>query len=493
MAVTERVDVAIIGAGIMSATFGTLIRLLQPDWTIAVYERLPEVGLESSEPWNNAGTGHAGLCELNYSPRGPDGTVDISKAMEVNEKFQVSRQFWAWAVEHSILGEPGGFITAVDHFSFVEGAENVKYLRRRYDTLAPHPLFADLSFSADPGLLADRLPLLAAGRNSPAETAISWSTAGTDVDFGQLTRGLFEFLCRTTPIHLDCEVTSLFRADPGWRLDLEDRRTKRRSTVDARFVFVGAGGHSLSLLRRARVREVRHVGGFPVSGQFLRCTNPEVVNSHHAKVFGLPAPGAPPMSARHLDTRIIDGRRHLEFGAYSGWSPRFLKYGSALDFPRSVGVGNLVPLARVAMDNRPLLRFLIEDATQPMRGRLRALREFAPGIQPGDWELITAGQRVQSVLSDGWLRSGTLEFGTSVAATADGSLTGFLGTLPGASGAVSAVLALLDRCFPAQRARWASEIRRMIPAYGRSLNSDPALCEEISAWTNSVLRLRAPA
>ncbi|MVU82405.1 malate dehydrogenase (quinone) [Nocardia sp. ET3-3] len=490
---TEHVDVAIIGAGIMGATFGAIVRMVQPDWSIAVYERLNDVAQESSGSWNNAGTGHAGLCELNYSPQRADGSIDIAKAIEVNEKFQVSRQFWAYAVEHSMLREPGRFINAVDHFSFVEGAENVKYLRRRYDTLAPNPLFADLRYSADPDVLADRLPLMAADRGAAAETAVSWSGAGTDVDFGELTRQLLEFLGRTAPIHLGCEVTSLARADPGWRLSLRDRRSGRRSTVQARFVFVGAGGRTLSLLRNARVRAVRHVGGFPVSAQFLRCTDPDVVRAHDAKVFGLPAPGAPPMAARHLDTRIVNGKRELQFGAYSGWSPRFLQHGSALDFPRSVGPGNAIPLLRVAIENRPLLRFLIEDVTQSMRGRLRALRAFAPGTEADDWESITAGQRVQSVLSDGGLRSGALEFGTSVATADDGSLAGFLGTLPGASGAVSAVLDLLGRCFPDKQAQWEPVIRRMIPSHGRALNSDPVLCGEVSAWTGSALGLRPPA
>jgi malate dehydrogenase (quinone) len=126
-------DVVMVGAGVMSATVATLLTVLDPSCTVEIFERLDHVAGESSDARNNAGTGHAALCELNYTPeRG--GTVDITKAVKVMECFEVSKQLWAWLVAQGSLD--AGFITSVPHVSFVTGAADVDFLRRRHAALS---------------------------------------------------------------------------------------------------------------------------------------------------------------------------------------------------------------------------------------------------------------------------------------------------------------------------------------------------------------------
>src|SRR5215211_1979867 len=149
----------------MSATLGALLRLLEPDWSITLVERLDAAAAESSGPWNNAGTGHSALCELNYTPAGPDGRVDPAKAVTINEQFQVSRQFWSHLVRDGMTGSPKEFITPVPHLSFVTGEEGRAYMRARHTALAAQPLFDGLEYTENPADLAEWLPLMMAGRD----------------------------------------------------------------------------------------------------------------------------------------------------------------------------------------------------------------------------------------------------------------------------------------------------------------------------------------
>ena len=158
-------DVVLIGAGIMSATLGVLLKALNPGLTIAVYERLDAVAAESSDAWNNAGTGHSAFCELNYTPERPDGSIDISKADKIAEQFELSKQFWASLVREGQLPDPTAFIHTIPHMSFVWGAANVEYLRKRHAALLHSPLFQGLEFSDDPIQIANWIPLVMAGRD----------------------------------------------------------------------------------------------------------------------------------------------------------------------------------------------------------------------------------------------------------------------------------------------------------------------------------------
>ncbi|GEL93569.1 malate dehydrogenase (quinone) [Cellulomonas composti] len=472
MPTTDReptVDVVLIGGGIMSATLAALLSTLEPTWTIEIHERRDGLAQESSNAWNNAGTGHAALCELNYTPQREDGSIDISKAVTINEQYELSRELWDYLAGHDRL--PGGStsVSTTPHMTFVRGADGVDHLRRRFDALRAHPLFSDLELSTDPDEIARWAPLLVADRDPAEPVAATRSAAGTDVDFGALTHAMVDaVVARGADLHLESEVTRLRRdRRGGWRVTVRDRRWNGRSrsrTVHARFVFIGAGGGALRLLQKSGIPEAKGYGGFPISGQFLRTTNPDVVAAHHAKVYGRAEIGAPPMSVPHLDTRVVDGGTALMFGPYAGWSMKFLKHGSWLDLVRSVRPGNLVPMAAVGLRNLDLLTYLIREVTTSSEGRFRALRQFVPTARPADWELITAGQRVQ-VIKRG-PGGGVLEFGTELVSAADGSIAGLLGASPGASTAVATMVDLLERCFPGKVDDWRPVLRQMMPSLG---------------------------
>lgn len=486
---TEKTDVVLIGAGIMSATLGALLRRLQPDWSITVFERLDAAAAESSDPWNNAGTGHSALCELNYSPQKPDGSVDVTKAIDINERFQVSRQFWAYAVENGILGDPSGFINPIPHVSFVHGADDVQYLRRRYETLAPNPLFPGMEYIDSPDEFARRLPLMARGRDFSEPVALNWTDGGTDIDFGTLTKELLAYIGATgAEIAFGHEVLDLAeQRDGGWKVTVRNLRSRRRRTVSAKFVFVGAGGGALPLLQKSGIREIKGFAGFPVSGQFLRCTNPDLIDRHEAKVYGKAAVGAPPMSVPHLDTRVINGKPGLLFGPYAGWTPKFLKDGSNTDLFKSIKPGNLTPMLGVGVTELGLVKYLVTELMKSQTGRVYTMEEFIPRADGRDWELITAGQRVQMIRRQGV--GGVLELGTAVIASADGSIAGLLGASPGASTCVTAMLDVLERCFPREYAAWTPKLKEMVPSLGVKLSEDKALFAEVWEWTSKALHL----
>ena len=487
----SQVDVALIGGGIMSATLGMLLREMRPDWSIVVFERLGEVAAEASDPWNNAGTGHAALCELNYTPERQDGSINIRKALLVNAQFHESRQFWAHLVEAGLLPEPSSFIRPIPHMSYVSGKEDVAFLRRRYDALARQPLFDSLRISEDPSVLADWAPLMMEGRDLGQPIAMTRSEEGTDVNFGALTRYLFQALERQgVAVRTSHEVEGLERVLPnrGWRLDVRNRKTDEVRRVEARFVFVGAGGRAINLLQKAGIAEARGYGGFPVSGQFLRCTNPELIARHSAKVYGKPQVNAPPMSMPHLDTRVIDGKRGLLFGPYAGFSPKYLKRGSYLDLFRSIRPDNVPTMLAVARDERALTMYLVRQVIQKHASRIDVLRDFVPTARDEDWELIHAGQRVQ-VMKQVPHKRGALVFGTEVVSARDRSIAGLLGASPGASTAVSIMLNVIKRCFPTEYAAWRPRLREIIPSHDVDLHQNVALIDEIRAHTARVLKL----
>ncbi|KHL10805.1 UNVERIFIED_CONTAM: malate:quinone oxidoreductase [Mumia flava] len=483
----------LVGGGVMSATLATLLHQVEPTWRIAVVERLDELALESSGPWNNAGTGHAALCELNYSPEAPDGTVDVAKAIDVNEQFQLSRQLWAALVDSGQVPDPTSFVHPTPHMSLVTGRENVDYLKRRYELLADHPLFAGLEYTEDPEVIASWAPLLVAGRSSGEPIAATRSLAGTDVDFGSLTRQMISGLADSGAIDLELgvEVERLRRHSDGWRVRgrrPEAPRGERRFDTTARFVFVGAGGLALTLLQRSGIPEVRGFGGFPVSGQFWRTSNPEIVARHQAKVYGQAAVGAPPMSVPHLDARVVDGQPSLMFGPYAGFSPRFLKNGSLFDLLRSVRLHNVIPMLQVGLRNVGLVLYLFGQVLASKKAQLAELHAFYPEADPADWEKVVAGQRVQ-VIKRVPGRGGVLQFGTEVITAADGSIAGLLGASPGASTAAAAMLDVLERCFADRSEDWAPALEKLMPSYGRRLSDDPALAAETLERTAYVLGL----
>lgn len=488
----ETVDVLLIGGGIMSATLGTLLQELQPDLKIAVFERLSDVALESSNAWNNAGTGHAALCELNYMPEGKDGTVDPAKAISINEQFQQSRQLWSSLVEAGVLDAPSTFINSAPHMTFVRGEKDVAYLKKRYEALKDEPLFAGIEYSEDSRVINQWAPLLMQKRRKGEPFAATRVPAGTDVDFGALTRQLVDRLAENgADVRTNTEVRGLKRlADGTW--SVKYRRTIGRTPgeIRAKFVFVGAGGWALKLLQRSGIPEISGYGVFPIGGQFLKTTNPAVVAQHKAKVYSQASVGAPPMSVPHLDTRVVDGEASLLFGPFATFSPKFLKTGSWFDIVGQVRPGNLGPMLKVAWDNPSLITYLVGELLKNHKKKVDSLRTFMPTAKDEDWEIIQAGQRAQVMKKDPE-KGGVLQFGTEVVTGADGTIAGLLGASPGASTAVSIMLGLLKTCFPDRIEAWEPRLRELIPSYGETLNARPAVARQSLDETAETLALTA--
>lgn len=463
----NKADVVLVGAGIMSTTLATLINQLEPSWRVVIVEKMPDVAMESSHGWNNAGTGHAALCELNYTPQQPDGSVTIDKAIAINEQFQLSRQFWSWLVESGRIPDPSVFIRQSPHMSVVFGEENIRFLKTRFDALKDHPLFAGMEYSEDPYEIAKWAPLLIDGRLKGEPVAATRVVSGSDVDFGVLSDRLASDLAASgTEFMFNTRVTDVKKTSAGgWELTLRDELGHTPRFIEADFVFVGAGGAALPLLQRSGIREIRGYGGFPVSGEWLKCDNPEVVEQHEAKVYGLAEVGAPPMSVPHLDVRIVEGQKSLLFGPYAGFTPKFLKNGSWFDLFGSLRWHNIIPMLAVALGNLGLLKYLIGEVFASTQKRLEALYRFYPEANPEDWAPEVAGQRVQIIKPDK-KKGGVLQFGTEVVSSADGSIAGLLGASPGASTATAIMLDVLTTCFPDRIDAWTPQIKSMIPAFG---------------------------
>jgi malate dehydrogenase (quinone) len=491
---TTTVDVVLIGAGIMSATLGAVLKELEPSLNVAMFETLADCAQESSHAWNNAGTGHAANCELNYTPQRPDGSIDISKALEVNTEFDISRQLWAHLVGKGAIPDPRAFLHPCPHMSFVWGDENVAFLKARFAEMSAHHCYHGMEYSEDHAQIAAWAPLTMEGRDARQKVAATRIISGADVDYGSLTHLLVAQLSAQSgfAVHYRHEVTGLARtADGRWSVTVKDLAAKTEDVVQARFVFIGAGGGALRLLQKSEVPEGRGYGGFPVSGIWLRCDDDAVSVRHHAKVYGKAAHGSPPMSVPHLDTRIIGGKRSLLFGPYAGFSSKFLKHGSYLDLVETVEPGNVLPMLAVARDDWRLSEYLIGQVLQTSAHQFAALQDFYPEAARDDWQKAVAGQRVQIIKPDP-AHTGTLEFGTELVASEDKSLLALLGASPGASTAAFIAMEVLQRCFASQIAAggpWHDRLKAMIPTYGIDLKVDADACRAVRASTAKALQL----
>jgi malate dehydrogenase (quinone) len=489
---SESPDVVLIGAGIMSATLGTVLKELEPALDVVMFETLHDCALESSEAWNNAGTGHAANCELNYTPRRSDGSIDISKALQVNTEFDLTRQLWSHLVTKGAIPDPRVFLEPSPHMSFVWGEENVAFLRDRYQAMSAHPCYHGMEYSEDHSEIAHWVPLVMEGRDKEQHIAATRMITGTDVDYGALTHLLISQL-QAQPgfsVHYKHKVVDLGHRDAGrWDVTVKDAETGDERTVAAKFVFIGAGGGALELLEKSKIPEGHGYAGFPVSGIWLRCDVDEVSARHHAKVYGKAAQGSPPMSVPHLDTRVIGGKRSLLFGPYAGFSTKFLKHGSYSDLFRSIEPGNTLPMLAVARDDWRLAEYLIGQVLQTGSHQFAVLRQFFPEAQRRDWREAVAGQRVQVIKPDP-SHTGVLEFGTELVGGADNSIVALLGASPGASTAAFIAFQVLEKCFASELADgWRDKLKTMIPTYGIDLTQDAAALRDTRAKTAAVLGL----
>jgi len=486
-------DVLLIGAGIMSATLAAILKEVQPDLHIELYERLGKPASESSDAWNNAGTGHAALCELNYTPQDENGTFKISKAIHIMESFEQSKQFWAYLVKDGYFWSPKTFIRSVPHHSVVFNEIDKQFLQKRYEALQSNHLFSGMQYTEDKEVMKEWFPLVMEGRTVEQPMAATRSELGTDVNFGELTRMILHHLQIHHEIeaNFEHEVTDLSKNEDGtWKVTIFDEINDSEKEVHAKFVFIGAGGGALPLLEKSDIDEGRGYAGFPVTGEWLVCKNETVIEQHHAKVYGKAATGSPPMSVPHLDSRIIDGKKELLFGPFAGFSTKFLKEGSILDWTSSVTFDNLIPMLGAGWHNIPLTKYLIEQVLMSFEEKMEQLRDFVPTAKNEDWEIAVAGQRVQVIKKDD-NEGGKLEFGTEVVCATDGSLASLLGASPGASTSVAVMLEILEKCFAEQMhtPSWQSKLNEMIPSYQLRLSEHPDLTLELRSSVHKILLL----
>ncbi len=485
-------DVILIGAGVMSATLAAFFTKLEPSWRIKVFERLNGPAAESSNPWNNAGTGHSALCELNYTKEQPDGSIDMTKAISINAQFQLTRQFWGTLAKEGHL-DPTEFVHSVPHMSFVTTQTNTAFLKKRYETLKDHHMFSAMSYTEDYKQIEEWTPLLIEGRPKGQPISATFNPEGTDVNFGGLTRNLLNWACENnTDISYEHEVKNIKRrGDKKWIITVKDRASKTTDQYTAKFVFVGAGGMALPLLQKSGIPEISNYAGLPISGMFLRTKNPLIANRHNAKVYGKASVGAPPMSVPHMDTRWVGDEQYIMFGPFGGLTPKFLKQGKVTDFLSAVRPSNVLPLLFLATHEVDLELYLAQQLMLSHKGRVAQMRdEFYPLAKDEDWELLIAGQRVQVVKKDG--PRGVLQFGTELVAHADGSIAGLLGASPGASTAVPIVLDLFKECFPEKfTGDWQERLKELVPTYGTKLSLDKELYQYTHDWTTDALQLDA--
>lgn len=468
-------DLICVGGGIMSATLALMAKLLKPEMNILILERLQAVAMESSAAWNNAGTGHSALCELNYCPEIKDG-VDIKKAVDICSQFEMSKQFWSFLVTKGFIKDPSTFIKHVPHHSWVTGKDNTDYLEKRYHAMKSHYMFDTIEFTRTIDKMNEWFPLIMTDRTEDEIMAASRVERGCEMNFGSLTRQLYCILETEFDTKVQC-LQEVLDIDPesgtDWFVKVEDRVTGEKEHYDAEHVFIGAGGGALLLLQKVEIEEKDGYGGFPVSGEWLICKNEDIIKQHNAKVYSKAGPDDPPMSTPHLDTRFIEGKRELLFGPFAGFSPKFLKEGSNFDLFKSIKFGNIKSMLGAFWDNLPLTKYLIDQVAMSHSDRMDELRKFVKNAKDEDWEVLVAGQRVQIIKKDDY-EGGQLQFGTEVVSSNDGNITCLLGASPGASTSVYIMLEVLKKAFPevVTSERGKQCLKEMIPSYNTEMTED---------------------
>ena len=485
-------DVVLIGGGIMSATLAALLEVVAPQWSITVFESA--AGRRRREL--------ARLEQRRHRPRRPvRAELHARRARRPGGPGQGRHDQRAVPGLPPVLvapgragltGAPKEFINPVPHVSFVTGEDGRAYMRARHEALAAQPLFDGLEYSDDPAELAEWTPLMMAGRDPRQLVAATRSAAGTDVNFGALTRMLLEDAAdRGVAVH--CQPA---RHEPRPARPTAAGRSPCRDTVTGERRTVR---RPVRLRRRRRRRAAAAAeGGHPGDRRASAASRsaasscapaPPSWSQHQAKVYGQAAVGAPPMSVPHLDPRVIDGDHSLMFGPYAGFSPKFLKAGSMFDLPRSVKPNNLGSMLGVARTELALTRYLVNELLQSGADRHQTLRAFVPDgrrARLGDDHRRPARPGHQAGPGDRPRRAPVRHRGRRRRRRHDRRPAR---RLPGASTAVSAMLDLLERCFPDRMPAWRPALQEAIPSYGRSLADDPALLAEVRASTMQTLEL----
>ena len=483
-------DVVLIGGGIMSATLGTYLNELEPEWSIQMFERLDQVAQESSAGLNNAGTGHSGFMEMNYTPE-KDGKIDIKKAIDTASQFEVSKQFWSHQVKNGVLGQPQSFINPVPHIAFVWG-DSVPYMKKRFETMSQNPMFEGLKYSENPDEIKQWAPLVMQGRDANQKVAATRMDVGSDVNYGAISSQLIQHLEKQPKFKLDTstEVTGISQNnDQTWTVSFKNLKNNQEGYVKTRHVFIGAGGAAIRLLQMTGLEETKQYAGFPIGGTFLMTDNPAVTKNHTAKVYGKPELGAPPMSVPHIDTRYIDGKKYVLFGPFATYSNKFLKNGSQFDLIDATNKNNVIPMATIGIENLDLVKYLVSQVAMSKQDQFDELRKYYPDAKIEDWKLNQGGQRVQ-IIKKVPGKEATLQFGTEIFASQDGSVTALLGASPGASTSPYIMLNLMEKAFPEQvNGKWNPKLHEIVKSYQQDLSTNPALLDQVRTYTSSTLGL----
>ena len=436
-------DAILVGAGIMSGTLALLLSEILPELKILIIEKLHTPGSESTGAFNNAGTGHAANCELNYTPLDDNGDLKIEKALSTNRAFEISMSLWASLYKTGKI-DIKNFLQFIPHISFVTGSENISFLKKRFKTMSKYPEFSDMEFSSSYNKISSWAPLITKSRNPLDKVAATRIKRGTDINFEALTREYLTYISKNKNVKVSykTELIDLKKHDKKqWELKvrLEGRIVFFRTS----YVFLGAGGKTINFLQKSKIPEAKMYGGFPVSGKWLICEEKSLTEKHNAKVYGKADIGSPPMSVPHLDTRWIEGKKFLLYGPFAGFTTKFLKEGSYLDLFKSIKKNNLFSMLDVGIKNKDLINYLFSQSLKNHSSRVENLRNMMPSADSSNWYLENAGQRVQIIkkTKDG----GSLKFGTEIVNSADGSLSALLGASPGASTAVSIMIEVLKK------------------------------------------------
>jgi len=482
-------DITLVGGGIMSLTLAVLINELNPKLKIHINEKLAACAKESTSALNNAGTGHAGYCELNYTPQNNEGKTMIKRAIEINEMFEVSLQFWAYLDKKYSKFDSKKFLKKTPHISFVWGEKNVESLRQRFLALKKQPLFKEMEFTKDYKKIKNWSPLLIEGRESNDNIAATKVAHGTDVNFGELTSQLLKILTKNKnfKLSLNTNVTKIQATnEQKWIINTTNNKLNKKLMHESSLVFIGAGGMAINLLQQMKLKEAFGYAGYPVSGKWLISYNKSIIKKHKAKVYSHVLPKAPPMSIPHLDLRVIAGSEMLLFGPFAGFSFKFLKYGSSLDLFKSIKKNNIKTLIFVMFKNLSLLIYLLKQALMSNKSRINQLKGFYPNVKTKDWTTYIAGQRVQ-IIKNCPISGPKLEFGTEIIFTKNKNLAALLGASPGASVATSSMIKILTELLSNEAPK--SKIQKIIPSYGYDLNKDPTLLKQIRTKTYKQLGL----
>ncbi|CAM8394223.1 COG0579 Predicted dehydrogenase [Candidatus Methylopumilus planktonicus] len=485
----KKTDCILIGGGIMSITLAKLLQEIDSSINVKIYEKLSSCALESTQSINNAGTGHAGYCELNYTNLNKHHEVNIDKALKINGEFNVSLQFWSFLARKYKGFKPKSFITQVPHISFVKGDKNISFLKKRYEALIKTTPFKEMHFSRDRETIKEWAPLVTDDiKDNIAMTRVE---LGSDIDFKSLSEQMLKILSsnKNFSLYTHHEVKSIFQKnDKTWDIKIYNSKNKKIILINANFVFIGAGGSSIQLLQKSNIKNQIGYAGFPVNGEWLICKKQSITKKHFSKIYGLAGPNAPPMSAPHLDLRIINGKRQLMFGPFASFTFKFLQTGSYLDLLKSIRIQNILPMLHVFICNLNLLTYLVKESKGSFKDKMNALKEFYPLANEKDWKLTSAGIRVQ-IIKPYKKIGGKLEFGTEVVWSDDSSLAALLGASPGASTSVFSMLNVIEKSFKRRinSKIWKDKIEKMVPSYNRDLSKQPSLFNKVRRSTYKTL------